>query len=94
MKKLEPINSTSGQITTTGIIIPVEWDEDGNPTAIAISTYDENEYIIDGGHGPGEDLKRYLRKKMIISGFLDRESPTKHVIKVTYFSRIQEKEQE
>ena len=30
-----------------GVIIPVEWDENGNVVAIAISTHGEEEYVIE-----------------------------------------------
>ena len=37
-----------------GVIITVEWDENGNVVAIGISTHDEDEYIIeDVGKGGG-----------------------------------------
>jgi hypothetical protein len=34
-------------VTIQGLIIPVDWDHDGNVTAVAISSYDEIEYLVE-----------------------------------------------
>jgi hypothetical protein len=41
-----PIKNKNGLVTLKGIIIPVDWDNKGNASAIAISTHGEQEYII------------------------------------------------
>jgi 5S rRNA maturation endonuclease (ribonuclease M5) len=42
-------------VALQGIIILVDWDENGNVTAVAVSTYDEEEYLIDNQE-KGEEL--------------------------------------
>ena len=34
-------------VTIQGLIIPVDWDHDGNVIAVAISSYDEIEYLVE-----------------------------------------------
>ncbi|MFC1862757.1 hypothetical protein ACFL1Z_02235 [Thermodesulfobacteriota bacterium] len=50
-----------------GIIIPVEWDDNGNITAIALSTYDEEEYIISNDE-KFEELVKILRQEVKLTG--------------------------
>jgi hypothetical protein len=33
-------------ITIRGLLVPIDWDEKGNITEIAVSTYFEEEYLI------------------------------------------------
>jgi len=40
-------NAVHEPITVTGIVIPIEWDEYGNPLATTISTAGEREYLVD-----------------------------------------------
>jgi len=37
-------------LTIKGIVIPVDWDKKGKVVAAAISTYDEDEYLIDNDY--------------------------------------------
>ena len=55
------------QTIIQGLIIPVDWDERGNVIAIAISTFDEDEYLIDMDE-IGKELMSHLREKIEISG--------------------------
>ena len=45
------MNQTNQQpnipVTIQGLIIPVDWDHDGNVIAVAISSYDEIEYLVE-----------------------------------------------
>jgi hypothetical protein len=50
-----------------GVIIPVEWDENGNVVAIGISTHGEDEYVIED-EGKGEELKSLIRKEVEVIG--------------------------
>ena len=38
-------------VAIQGIIVPADWDENGNVTAVAVSTYDDEEYLIDKQEG-------------------------------------------
>ena len=66
-----------------GIIIPVEWDENGNVVAIGISTHDEDEYVIEN-EGEGEELKALIRQEVEVFGEVRRRN-TKRFIRVTKY---------
>jgi hypothetical protein len=53
-----------------GIIVPIEWDENGNPLAIAIATESEQVYRIKTTRGKGSGLRKLLRKRVSISGIV------------------------
>ncbi len=55
-------------ITTKGIVVPAEWDENGNVVAVAVSTYDEDEYLIDIQSKKGKELMGIMRKKIRVTG--------------------------
>ena len=59
-------------ITIRGIIIPADWDEKGNVVAVAISTYDEVEYLIEN-HEKEKELKAFIREEVEVSGILKEE---------------------
>ena len=58
-------------ITIRGIVIPVDWDEKGKVVGVAISTFDEDEYVVERGE-KGAELKRFIRQEVEISGILKR----------------------
>lgn len=60
-------------ITARGIVIPADWDDDGNVTAVLISTHREDEYLVDSGSGKGGELLEAIRQEVEVSGML-RES--------------------
>ena len=53
-----------------GIVVPMEWDTGGNPSAWAISTYDEDLYRIDTTTEKGQALGSLLGCKIQLSGML------------------------
>ena len=55
-----------------GIIIPADWDEKGNVVAVAVSTYDEVEYLIENNE-KGKELKAFIREEVEVSGILKKE---------------------
>jgi hypothetical protein len=63
-----------------GVIIPVEWDENGNVVAIGISTHGEDEYIIED-EGKEEELKALIRQEVEVFGEA-RTRDGKRIIKV------------
>jgi len=63
-----------------GVIIPVEWDENGNVVAIAISTHGEDEYVIED-EGKGTELKDLVRQEVEVFGEVRRIN-AKRFIKV------------
>mgnify|MGYP006307663277 CR=1 FL=1 len=67
--KFDPLSHET-PASFTGIVVPIEWDEDGNPLSIAIATEDEQEYrIVDDGR-QGRALRKLLRRRVRITGTL------------------------
>jgi hypothetical protein len=61
-----------------GIILPVDWDAEGKTTALVISTFKENEYLIT----PDEksiELMAFLRKEVKITGQIEKVNNRKYV---------------
>lgn len=63
-----------------GVVIPMEWDEQGNVVSIAISSHDETEYLVEKG-GRGSELLALVRKEVEVGGDI-REEDHRKVIKV------------
>jgi hypothetical protein len=72
------------QVRVRGLIIPANWDDKGDVTAITISTYEEEEYLIDNNE-KGEQLLSLLRREVEVSGLMRKEEGNKK-IKVEEFS--------
>ena len=60
-------------ITAIGIIIPVEWDVQGNPVRVALSTNDEHEYVIDRRSRKGREIAKLVREQVRIVGNLNEK---------------------
>ena len=58
-------------ITAIGIIVPVEWDIQGNPIRAALSTNDEHEFLIDRRSGKGREMSMLLREQVQVEGILN-----------------------
>jgi hypothetical protein len=50
-----------------GIIIPSNWDEDGNIKGVSLHTSDEKEYRVEHG-GVGRELLAHIHQKVEASG--------------------------
>jgi len=76
------INMTSPgnqkQITIRGLIVPSEWDDKGNVTSISISTFHEDEYVVDKDSA-GKKLLPYMREGVEASGFVREEEGIKKI---------------
>jgi hypothetical protein len=59
----------------SGIIIPVEWDDKGHISAIALSTFDEEEYLISNS----EELIGFLRQEVEVTGNISASDKKKSV---------------
>ncbi|MBC8456872.1 MAG: hypothetical protein H8D67_02615 [Deltaproteobacteria bacterium] len=68
-------------ITIRGVVIPVDWDEKGSVVAIAISTPNEDEYLIDKDHLKGKELLHLIQEEVEVSGVV-REDKDKKIITV------------
>ena len=63
-----------------GIVLPIEWDKQGNIQSICISTFDEEEYLVEKDK-TGRQLMYYIRKEVDISGTLHiKKDNTKKII--------------
>jgi len=50
-----------------GILLPSDWDDDGQVTALILATPDEGELRIECHQAPTH-LEKYLRQKVIVDG--------------------------
>ena len=71
-------------ITIKGLVIPVDWDEKGKVIAAAISTHDEDEYLIERIY-KGQELLDLLRREVEVRGLV-REKENKKKIRVQEYS--------
>jgi hypothetical protein len=53
--------------TIRGIVIPVDWDKEGNALAVAISGSDDEEYVIERNE-QGKELLGLIRQEIEVSG--------------------------
>ena len=73
-------NLRSDLITVRGIVVPIDWDKKGNVAALALSTYDEDEYLIEKDES-GAALEAFLRQEVEVVGTV-REAEGRQVITV------------
>ena len=69
--------------TLRGILVPVDWDDEGNVTAVAVSTRDEREYLIDRD-AIGKGLQSHIREEIELSGIL-KDGPAGRTVTVKEF---------
>ena len=72
-------------ICVEGIIIPANWDNNGNVVDLAIATHDEEEYLITDKDQIAR-LKPLLRQEVEIEGITQIQEG-KRVIRVKKFSK-------
>lgn len=75
-------------ITTIGVVIPVEWDINGKPSAYAFSTYEENEYLIDIRTDLGKEISAIEKQKISVTGTLGRMVKNRRVISITRYEKL------
>jgi hypothetical protein len=63
-----------------GIVVPTDWDSNGNVISLAIATGDEQEYLIENDQQI-DSLHRLLRQEVVVMGSIKRRKEIK-VIKV------------
>jgi hypothetical protein len=67
-RKVKKKKGTDNELTMVrGIVIPVDWDDEGNVLAAAISSPDEQEYLIKQD-AKGKELVRLMRQEIEVSG--------------------------
>jgi hypothetical protein len=76
-------------ITIRGLLVPIDWDEKGNITEIAVSTYFEEEYLIEK-NVRGEEMLPFLRQKVKVIGFVKMDEGGKKVVRVEEYQVIED----
>jgi hypothetical protein len=71
-------------IVVKGVVVPTDWDEHGNVVTLAISSHDENEYMVDK-KGKGKELLSLIRKEVEVRGVITEEDQKK-IIRVSKYS--------
>jgi hypothetical protein len=71
-------------VTVMGIVIPIAWDEDGNPLASTISTPGEREYLVEQDT-MGKELLALVRQEIEVVGILGREATGGNTIQVSSY---------
>jgi hypothetical protein len=71
-KGVKKKRGTVDKLTTVrGIVIPVEWDEEGNALAAAISGSDEQEYVIEQDE-KGKELLKFIKHGIELDGVVGK----------------------
>ncbi len=76
------MEGNSEQISLRGIVIPVDWDEEGNALKVALLTAHEKEYLL-RDDGNSSRLLSLLRQEVDVTGTV-REEAGKKVITVQH----------
>ena len=76
-------------ISIRGLLVPVDWDEKGNITKTAVSTYFEEEYLIET-NVRGEELLPFLRQMVKVIGFVRMDERGRKVVRVEEYEVIEE----
>ena len=80
---------SNGLTTIKGLIIPVDWDDRGNIIAAAVSTYFEEEYLIDQNPW-GEELLAFVRQRVKASGIVRDGNHGKKILTVKRYEILEE----
>ena len=78
-----PWDHDNGLTTVTGVIIPADWDPDGRITGVAISTHDEEEYLV-RRRAKGKELVRLLQKEVEVTGWAEVDQGKKALVVKDY----------
>jgi len=74
--------------TVTGIIIPQQWDDNGNVTGVSIQAFDENEYIV-RAYKRGKELRDFINRKVKVNGKVFERLDGKELIQVNQFEILE-----
>jgi hypothetical protein len=81
-------NTNKNSITTVGVVIPVAWDHNGNPMIFALSTYEEQEYLINDKTEPGKKLIGMKKQKVRVTGTLGEVVNNRRVMTVNSYQQL------
>ena len=76
-------------VTIKGLPVPSDWDETGNIIKIAVSTFFEEEYLVEP-NPRGKELFPFLRQKVKISGRVRVDDHGRKVVRVKEYEVIEE----
>lgn len=85
---MEKTHTENETITTVGVVIPVEWEDNGRPVAFAISSYEEKEYLIDLRTRVGKELAGIEKQKIRVTGTLGRAVKKRRVISIKSYEKL------
>ncbi|UCD87227.1 MAG: hypothetical protein JSV01_05555 [Desulfobacterales bacterium] len=71
--------------TIRGILVPADWDEEGNVLAVAVSTLTENEFVIEPD-SKGQELLKLLRKDIEVTGLVGKGRKDRRTIAVKSYA--------
>ena len=57
----------SGKVLIRGLVVPSEWNENGQAVGVTIKTFDEDEYVVSDIEAIKE-LLTFLRQKVVVNG--------------------------
>lgn len=66
-------------IKTKGIIVPVDWNEDGVAVSFAVSTFDEDEFVLESRMSK-EEMVALIREEVEVSGELRLKNGKKTIV--------------
>ena len=75
-------------IKTRGIVVPVDWNEDGGAVSFAVSTFNEDEYVLDCGLST-EEMTQMIHEVVEVCGELRIENGKKTISVVKISNRKQ-----
>ena len=61
-----------------GVIVPADWDQQGNVTGVSISAFDEQEYLVQK-QVKGAELIQHVRKGAEVVGWVEVEQGKKKI---------------
>ncbi len=75
---------TVHRVQVKGLVIPAEWDGDGRVTAVAISSFDEGEYVP-AKNRLADELLSLIHQRVNVSGRLMGGERGRHIIDITEY---------
>jgi hypothetical protein len=81
----------TNQTILRGIVLPTQWDDEGNVMRIAINTHDEKEYFIDFS-GRGKELFGHLKEFVEVDGKIRENIGGHSYIKVNNYTVLEKNE--
>lgn len=76
-------------ITIRGLLVPVDWDEKGNITETAISTYFEEEYLIEK-NARRDEMLPFLRQRVKVIGLVSMDARGRKAVRVEEYEVIED----